>query len=441
VLRLASDYLHDPVEVKVESESIAVDKIEQKLFHLGRQEKLPYLINQIFEAGDIRAIIFTNYRSTVSYLVNSLRRFGIAAVGLSSLLDQRKRVRLLKDFKLGHYTVLVATDVASRGLHVDDVTHVFNYDLPQDAEGYIHRIGRTARAGKSGIAVSYCCEEDYENLPRIQRLMGIKIPQGTIDMKNLNMPEGEFEPFHDRVHAHRDTAATEREHGPEGAREARPPRDNAEGGERQDGVRRRRRRRRGGGGGERGPEGAREARPPREDAPNGNTRDVGSVRDLDRAELMGRLRDREEGRPPKHEHPHSQKAHHEGAGRRRHRGGRGEGEGAPRQGREEHAQGRGNGDRPERGNERGNDRGGERGGRHRGGGGRGDRNDQQHRGGGHGRGGRGQGRGGEGRGERGGRRRRGGNNEQRREHRRPGGQPQKKGFFARIISLFKKSED
>ncbi|MBL8021829.1 MAG: DEAD/DEAH box helicase [Leptospirales bacterium] len=200
VMRLASDFMQDPVEVRIESETVAVDKIDQWLLHLGKQEKMPYLINQILAVENIRAIVFTNLRVFVPNIVTALRKFGVHATGLSSMLDQKKRVRLLKDFKLGKYSVLVATDVASRGLDVDDITHVFNYDLPQDAESYVHRIGRTARAGKSGVSISYCSEMDYESLPRIESYLGKKIPVQTIDVALLEYPQGDFKPFFEERH-------------------------------------------------------------------------------------------------------------------------------------------------------------------------------------------------------------------------------------------------
>ncbi|MCE9599656.1 MAG: DEAD/DEAH box helicase [Spirochaetia bacterium] len=200
VMRLASDFMQDPVEVRIESETVAVDKIDQWLLHLGKQEKMPYLINQILAVENVRAIVFTNLRVFVPNIVTALRKFGVHATGLSSMLDQKKRVRLLKDFKLGKYSVLVATDVASRGLDVDDISHVFNYDLPQDAESYVHRIGRTARAGKSGVSVSYCSEMDYESLPRIETYLGKKIPVQTIDVNLLEYPKGDFKPFFEERH-------------------------------------------------------------------------------------------------------------------------------------------------------------------------------------------------------------------------------------------------
>ncbi|MBE7440403.1 MAG: DEAD/DEAH box helicase [Spirochaetales bacterium] len=197
VMRLASDYLKNPVEVRVASDTVAVEAIEQSLLHLGREEKLNYLINQILSQNVQRGIVFTNLKNLVPRLVNALRRYGIAATGISSRLEQNKRIQLLKRFKLGKYSILVATDVASRGLDIDDVTHVFNYDLPQDSESYVHRIGRTARAGKTGMSISYCSELDYENLPRIERLLKIKIPVTEIDPVFLKPPAGEFTPFDD----------------------------------------------------------------------------------------------------------------------------------------------------------------------------------------------------------------------------------------------------
>ena len=198
VLRLASDFMKDPHEVRIESESVAVDKIEQSLLHLGRDERDAYLVNTLLNTEGIRAIVFTNYRQQVQRLERLLQRYGIAATGISSLLDQKKRIRLLKGFKTGSYSVLVATDVASRGLDVEDVSHVFNYDLPQDGESYVHRIGRTARAGRSGVSMSFCSESDYENLPRIHRYINQKIPVAEPILEYLQMPQGQFEAFRDR---------------------------------------------------------------------------------------------------------------------------------------------------------------------------------------------------------------------------------------------------
>lgn len=197
VMRLAWDFMKDPVEIRIESETLEVDKIDQHLYHLGDQEKLPYLVNQILDSGDMKAIVFTNYKRKIHDIVKKLAKHGIHATGISSLLDQKKRIRLLKNFKLGKYKVLVATDVASRGIDVDDITHVFNYDLPQDAESYVHRIGRTARAGREGISYSYCSEYDFECLPRIESLLKHKIPSGDVNPDWVSYPKGDFEEFKD----------------------------------------------------------------------------------------------------------------------------------------------------------------------------------------------------------------------------------------------------
>ncbi len=189
VLRIASNFMKNPLEVRVEAKTIAVDRIEQKLIHLGSPEKASYLVHQLKEVKELRAIIFTNYRHKVDFLVKILNRHGVSAVGISSLLSQKNRIRILKDFKKGENSVMVATDLASRGLDVDDLTHVVNFDLPQDAESYIHRIGRTARAGKEGVSISYCSEEDYENLPRIERLLKQRIPVEKVSSSYLKLSQ------------------------------------------------------------------------------------------------------------------------------------------------------------------------------------------------------------------------------------------------------------
>lgn len=195
IMRLASDFMKNPVEVRIEAESVAVDKIDQQMIHLGREEKLPYLLHILLNGEGIRAIIFTNLKSRVTFLERQLHRHGIHAMGISSLLDQKKRVRLLKEFKLGKFNVLIATDVASRGIDVDDITHVFNFDLPQDSESYVHRIGRTARAGKTGTSISFCSEDDYDALPKIERFLGMSIPVSSVNKDYLDMPRGNFTPF------------------------------------------------------------------------------------------------------------------------------------------------------------------------------------------------------------------------------------------------------
>jgi ATP-dependent RNA helicase RhlB len=395
VMRLASDFMQDPVEVRIESETVAVDKIEQQLVHLGKEEKMPYLINQVLAVPDIRGIVFTNLKVFVPTIVNQLRRFGIHATGLSSMLDQKKRVRLLKDFKLGKYSILVATDVASRGLDVDDISHVFNYDLPQDAESYVHRIGRTARAGKTGVSISYCSEMDYENLPRIEAYLTKTIPVVPVDPALLKFPVGDFKPFVDE-HA-------QGEERPEGRRD----------GGRGDGRDRGRGRGRGrdgrdGRGGGRGRD-FREPRgpvpgPPREfeivEKPNRES--ANEVRNADRHALLTGA-GRQENLPGRNrdDRDRAKRDNRDGRDRDRNRGDRPPGDRPPREGRDGQ-------------------------GRHQGG---------QGRDGNRGRGRRG-GRGGQRRDGRDGRRRdRGGSRER-------SAQPVKKpGILSRILSIFKKKKD
>ncbi len=200
MVRLAGEFMKDPVQVEIQSESVAVDRIAQSLMHLSRSEKMPYLVNSLLAMENPKAIVFTNTKFTVAKIVDHCHKYGIAATGISSLLDQKKRIRLLKGFKEGKYTVLVATDVASRGLDIDDITYVFNFDLPQDAESYVHRIGRTARAGKEGTAISFCSEDDYDFLPRIQRFLDDKIPVGDVNPEYVHYPKGEFIRFTDENH-------------------------------------------------------------------------------------------------------------------------------------------------------------------------------------------------------------------------------------------------
>ncbi|MBE7412199.1 MAG: DEAD/DEAH box helicase [Leptospiraceae bacterium] len=196
VVRLAADYLNDPVEIQIEPEKVTTENIDQKLIHLGREEKIPYLVNLILnEESEGLGIIFTNLKVMVSEIVINLRNYGIAATGISSLLDQKKRIRLLKDFKLGKYRYMVATDVASRGIDIDNINSVYNFDLPSDSENYVHRIGRTARAGRKGTSISFCSERDYTELEKIETLIGRKIAMLQVREDYLNFPKGEYKKF------------------------------------------------------------------------------------------------------------------------------------------------------------------------------------------------------------------------------------------------------
>ena len=190
ILRIAENYQKDPIEVQINPEKIIAENIDQKLIHLGKEEKVPYIINYIKRVPmEGLGIIFTNYKSNIPYLSKTLERYGISSAGLSSDLDQKKRIRILRDYKLGKYKFLIATDVASRGIDVENIELVINYDLPQDTENYVHRIGRTARAGKKGTSLSICSEQDYPELERIEKYLGEPIATIAVRDEDLLLPE------------------------------------------------------------------------------------------------------------------------------------------------------------------------------------------------------------------------------------------------------------
>ena len=170
------EFMREPEEILINPELIDHASIEQEMLHLGQDEKLPYLI-QFLEANKLEpVIIFTNSRQYVDVLVKNLNHHNIPAEGLSSMVTQNRRLRILDDFKENKFRVLVATDVASRGLHIEDIQLVVNYDIPMDSETYVHRIGRTARAGKTGKAMSFSSEFDYDSLTKLERYLKYKIP-------------------------------------------------------------------------------------------------------------------------------------------------------------------------------------------------------------------------------------------------------------------------
>ncbi|WP_421620971.1 DEAD/DEAH box helicase [Alkalilimnicola ehrlichii] len=177
VMELAYEHLNDPEVVRIESEQITADKVRQKLYHVSKDEKIPLLLGLIRqEEGMNRSIIFVNTKRAADRVTGYLLGNGIEAAVISGDIPQKKRESLLKRFQDGELRFLVATDVAARGLHIADVSHVINYDLPQDPEDYVHRIGRTARAGASGDAISFACEEYVFSLPDIESFIEQRIP-------------------------------------------------------------------------------------------------------------------------------------------------------------------------------------------------------------------------------------------------------------------------
>ena len=185
VLELAYEHMNDPELVRIEPDKMTVDKVRQSIYFPSNEEKIPLLITLLAEMDARRTLIFVNTRREADRLQNYLEFNGIHAQAISGDVPQRKRLRMFKDFLSGDLPVLIGTDVASRGLHVPDVSHVFNYDLPQDAEDYVHRIGRTARAGASGDAISFGCESYAVSLPDIEAFIGRKIPVVRIEPGSL----------------------------------------------------------------------------------------------------------------------------------------------------------------------------------------------------------------------------------------------------------------
>lgn len=179
VLELAYEHMNSPSLVRIESESVTADRVRERLYHVGNAEKISLLLGLMQREEPPRALVFVNTKRAGERLEAYLNANGRPAAVLSGDVPQKKRLRLLRDFQEGKLATLVATDVAARGLHIPDVSHVFNFDLPQDAEDYVHRIGRTARAGKAGEAISLCCETYVYSLPAIEEFIGHKIPAET----------------------------------------------------------------------------------------------------------------------------------------------------------------------------------------------------------------------------------------------------------------------
>ncbi len=176
VLQLGFSEMRDPAEIVVNPEEITPDRLQQALYHVGSREKFSLLLGLLAREGCDRTMIFVNTRDEARRLVERLERHGYRARGLTGSVVQQRRLKVLGDFKDGKLPILVATDVASRGLHIEGVSHVINYDLPQDPEDYIHRVGRTARVGAEGKAISLACEEFVYSLPAIEKLLGAAIP-------------------------------------------------------------------------------------------------------------------------------------------------------------------------------------------------------------------------------------------------------------------------
>jgi ATP-dependent RNA helicase RhlB len=191
VKELAYEHMNNPESVQIEPEQVTPERVRQKLYHVENDHKIGLLIAVLREQQATRTLIFVNTKRTAETITAYLEGNGIQAAVISGDIPQNQREKLLEDFEAGTLPVMVATDVAARGLHIPDVSHVINFDLPQEAEDYVHRIGRTARAGAAGDAISFACESYVYSLPDIESYIDQKIPA---EMATEEMIETDIKP-------------------------------------------------------------------------------------------------------------------------------------------------------------------------------------------------------------------------------------------------------
>ncbi|QAU24876.1 DEAD/DEAH box helicase [Dyella sp. M7H15-1] len=189
VLELAYEHMHNAEKLVVETDNVTADRVRQLVYFPAKEEKMPLLLNLLEQTKAERSIIFVNTKAAAERITDRVKRQGYRVGALSGDVPQLKRQKLLQRFQDGQLDILVCTDVAARGLHIPAVSHVFNYDLPQDAEDYVHRIGRTARLGAEGDAISFACDLYAMSLPDIEEYIGQKIPAATIGPELLVIPE------------------------------------------------------------------------------------------------------------------------------------------------------------------------------------------------------------------------------------------------------------
>ncbi len=175
IINLSQQWTYEPVHVEIEPEHVATDSVDQRVYMCSSDERYRVINNLLRTPEASSVIVFANRRDQVRRLFERLKKAGLPCGVLSGEVPQNKRTRTLDDFKRGRIKVLVATDVAGRGIHVDGVSHVINYNLPEDPEDYVHRIGRTGRAGATGVSISFASEDDAFLLPDIEQLLGHKL--------------------------------------------------------------------------------------------------------------------------------------------------------------------------------------------------------------------------------------------------------------------------
>jgi ATP-dependent RNA helicase RhlB len=221
VSELAYEHMNNATTISVETDKVTAEKIEEVVYGPSNEEKIPLLIGLLKHMDPTRTMIFVNTKRAAEKVWSYLEGNGFKSALLSGDVPQKKRLRLLSEFQKGELAIMVATDVAARGLHIPDVSHVINFDLPQDAEDYVHRIGRTARAGASGDAISFACEDYAFSLADIQEYIGYEIPRGKITTELLAEPEPPVKI--ERKRPHHKKASSARDKGPSG-KGRRPPR-------------------------------------------------------------------------------------------------------------------------------------------------------------------------------------------------------------------------
>ena len=188
VERLVDQWTQDPVNVEIEPEHVAAESIKQLVYTVTAENKFTLLLNLILSQDLKRVLVFTNRKDQTRRLEDQLREYRINCATLSGDIPQKKRIKTLENFRNGQINVLVATDVAARGLHIDDISHVINFTLPHSPEDYVHRIGRTGRAGSSGISISFACEDDSFYIPDIEKYLGTPLNSVQPDEALLKLP-------------------------------------------------------------------------------------------------------------------------------------------------------------------------------------------------------------------------------------------------------------
>ncbi len=181
--KIAAEHMNRPVFIEVTPERLTVDTISQELYHVKSHIKMNLMLGILKAQAPQNALIFTNMRHAAFRLSKKLQHNGFRSQHLTGDLPQSRRLKIINDFMAGKFAFLVATDVAARGLHIDSLEMVINYDIPQDCENYVHRIGRTARAGNSGKAISLASEGTDDHLDAIESFIGMKIPVQTADIE------------------------------------------------------------------------------------------------------------------------------------------------------------------------------------------------------------------------------------------------------------------